>query len=223
MEYEKANSVFLSGKVSKEPEYSHELLGGEKFYEFIMDIARLSGTIDSIPVTISERLLKACKIDLSVGAGVDISGEFRSHNMEEGGRSKLVLSVLCKDISEKYSEEDANVIELVGYICKPPIYRETPFKRQINDILLAVQRPFFKKSDYIPIIAWGRNAAYAVNFHVGDKIAIKGRVQSRKFNKVIEGETLEKTAYEVSVQEITNHEERMDSHVSLKEDVLEMN
>lgn len=223
MEYEKTNSVLLSGRVSKEPSYSHELLGGERFFEFTMDIARLSGNVDSVPVTISERLLKACKLDLSVGAGVDIAGEFRSHNMEDGGRSKLVLSVLCKDITEKSSEQDVNAIELVGYICKPPVYRETPFKRQINDILLAVQRPFFKKSDYIPVIAWGRNASYAANFHVGDKIAIKGRVQSRKFNKVIEGETLEKTAYEVSVQEITNHEERVDSHVSFTESALSLN
>lgn len=221
MDYEKTNSVTLSGTISQKPVFSHQLLGGEAFYDFYLDVARLSGAVDSIPVTISQRLLKSSGIKFEVGTGVSISGEFRSHNLEQEGKSKLLLSVLCKEVAEK-AGEDENCIELTGFICKPPIFRETPFKRQINDILLAVNRPVFKRSDYIPVIAWGRNALYAKNFRVGDMVKIKGRIQSRKFNKVIDGETIEKTAYEVSVQDILQHEEKLDTHISFEEKEMSM-
>lgn len=217
MEYEKTNSVFLSGRVSKAPEFSHELYGGEKFYDFVLDVQRLSGTVDSIPITISERLISLGKFTFQVGEKLDIYGEFRSHNYEENGKSKLLLSVLCKDVAQKSSVSDSNIIELTGFVCKPPIFRETPFKRQINDILLAVNRPFFKKSDYIPLIAWGRNALFAKNFRVGDKISVQGRIQSRKFTKVIDDVSYQKTAYEVSVQDITKYEEKIEAHISLEE------
>ncbi len=217
MEYEKTNSVFLSGTVSKAPEFSHELYGGEKFYDFVLDVQRLSGTVDSIPITISERLISLGKFTFQVGEKLDIYGEFRSHNYEENGKSKLLLSVLCKDVAQKSSVSDSNIIELTGFVCKPPIFRETPFKRQINDILLAVNRPFFKKSDYIPLIAWGRNALFAKNFRVGDKISVQGRIQSRKFTKVIDDVSYQKTAYEVSVQDITKYEEKIEAHISLEE------
>lgn len=221
MDYEKTNSVTLSGTVSQKPAFSHQLMGGESFYDFYLDVARLSGTVDTIPVTISERLLKSSGLNFGVGSQVSINGEFRSHNMEQEGKSKLLLSVLCKDVMGKESE-DENTIELIGYICKPPIFRETPFKRQINDILLAVNRPVFKRSDYIPVIAWGRNALYAKNFRVGDRVRLRGRIQSRKFNKVIDGENIEKTAYEVSVQDILQHEEKLDSHISFEEKGLSL-
>lgn len=217
MEYEKTNSVFLSGTVSKAPEFSHELYGGEKFYDFVLDVQRLSGTVDSIPITISERLISLGKFTFQVGEKLDIYGEFRSHNYEENGKSKLLLSVLCKDVAQKSNVSDSNIIELTGFVCKPPIFRETPFKRQINDILLAVNRPFFKKSDYIPLIAWGRNALFAKNFRVGDKISVQGRIQSRKFTKVIDDVSYQKTAYEVSVQDITKYEEKIEAHISLEE------
>lgn len=218
MEYEKTNSVFLSGTVSQPPKLSHELYGGEKFYVITVDVQRLSGTVDSIPVTVSERLISLGKFKFDVGEKLDIYGEYRSHNQDEkNGKSKLLLSVLCKDVAQKSDEVDANNIELTGYICKPPIYRETPFKRQICDILLAVNRPFFKKSDYIPLIAWGRNALFAKNFMVGDKISIQGRIQSRNFTKIIDEISYEKTAYEVSIQEITKYEEKIDAHISFEE------
>lgn len=218
MEYEKTNSVFLSGTVSQPPKLSHELYGGEKFYVITLDVQRLSGTVDSIPVTVSERLISLGKFKFDVGEKLDIYGEYRSHNQDEkNGKSKLLLSVLCKDVAQKSDEVDANNIELTGYICKPPIYRETPFKRQICDILLAVNRPFFKKSDYIPLIAWGRNALFAKNFMVGDKISIQGRIQSRNFTKIIDEISYEKTAYEVSIQEIIKYEEKIDAHISFEE------
>ncbi len=221
MDYEKTNSVTLSGTVSKAPVFSHQLMGGEKFYDFFLDVARLSGTIDTIPVTISGHLLKFSGLSYDVGAHITLNGEFRSHNLEQDGKSKLMLSVLCKDVCD-ITYVDENSIELTGFVCKPPIFRETPFKRQINDILLAVNRPVFKRSDYIPVIAWGRNALLAKNFRVGDKVSLKGRIQSRKFNKVIGDETVEKTAYEVSVQEITSHEEKLDTHISFEEKEMSM-
>lgn len=221
MDYEKTNSVTLSGVVSKAPAFSHKLIGGEAFYDFYMDVQRLSGNVDTIPVTISDRLLKTSGQSFEVGSPLSVSGEFRSHNLEQEGKSKLLLSVLCKEVSEKTSE-DENSIELTGFICKQPIFRETPFKRQINDILLAVNRPFFKRSDYIPVIAWGRNALFAKNFRVGDKVSLKGRIQSRKFSKVIGDQTLEKTAYEVSVQDILTYEEKIDSHISFEEKELSL-
>lgn len=218
MDYEKTNSVYLSGTVSQSPQFSHELYGGEKFYMFTLDVQRLSGNVDSIPITISERLIALGKFNFNVGEKLDIFGEYRSHNQDEkNGKSKLLLSVLCKDVAAKTDEHDANSIELTGYICKPPIYRETPFKRQICDILLAVNRPFFKKSDYIPLIAWGRNALLAKNFMVGDKITIQGRIQSRNFTKIIDDISYEKIAYEVSIQDITKYEEKIDAHISLQE------
>lgn len=217
MDYEKTNSVLLSGTVSSSPVFSHELYGGEKFFNLVVDVQRLSGVVDSIPVTISEFLMASSKLNFDKGAPIEISGEFRSHNFEENGRSKLILSVFCKDVAERTDNLDVNQIELSGFVCKPPIFRETPFKRQINDILLAVNRPFFKKSDYIPLIAWGRNALFAKNFRVGDKVGIVGRIQSRRYNKVIDDVPYEKTAYEVSIQDITNYEEKIESHLNYDE------
>lgn len=216
METIKTNIVSLSGTITKAPTLSHEILNGEKFYEFMLDIQRLSGAIDTIPVTISERLIQSSKLSFNVGENLLINGEFRSHNQEDNGKSHLILSVLCKEVAPS-SGLDENRIELSGFVCKPPIYRETPFKRQINDILLAVNRPFNKKSDYIPLIVWGRNALMAKNMRVGDQITISGRIQSRKFTKMDGDIALEKTAYEVSVQEILNYEENPSSHVSYDE------
>lgn len=218
MEYEKTNSVYLSGRISQAPKFSHELYGGEKFYVFYFDVQRLSGNVDTLPITISERLMQLQKFAFDCGTKIDVYGEYRSHNQDEkNGKSKLLLSVLCKDVAAKTAEHDCNNIELTGYICKPPIYRETPFKRQICDILLAVNRPFFKKSDYIPLIAWGRNALLAKNFMVGDKISVQGRIQSRIFTKIIDEISYEKTAYEVSIQDISNYQEKIDAHISLQE------
>lgn len=160
MDYEKTNLVVISGKITSEPEFSHEILGGEKFYEFDVEVRRLSGATDTIPVTVSEKIIAAQPEDFKLGRQVEVNGEYRSHNREEEGKSKLLLSVFCKQIGPK-SGADKNIIKLVGYVCKPTIYRITPFNRQISDILLAVNRPVYKKTDYIPVIAWGRNAVFA--------------------------------------------------------------
>ena len=203
MNYEEMNNnrVMLTGKVTEEARFSHEVFG-EGFYEIKLEVPRLSAQTDTLPVTISERLL-SCH-DASVGATLSIIGQFRSYNKLEQERSRLMLTVFARDISESDDEVNPNVIELEGYICKPPLYRTTPFKREICDILLAVNRAY-NKSDYIPCIAWGRNARFVNGLSVGDRISVQGRIQSRDYQKTAEdGTQITKTAYEVSISRVTS-------------------
>lgn len=199
--YLKNNRVFLSGKVSREPQYSHELFG-EGFYEFYLEVKRLSGQTDVLPVTVSERIMNGA--DLTEGALVALSGQFRSYNKLENEHSKLMLTVFVRDfLPYDPDEQNPNVVELNGYICKPPVYRTTPFNREICDVLLAVNRGY-NKSDYIPCIAWGRNARFVRDAEVGVNVIIGGRIQSRKYNKKLPDETIEeRVAYELSVSKIT--------------------
>ena len=153
--------------------------------------------------TISERLIT--NFDLTVGKNVSVEGQFRSYNTYENEKSRLVLTVFAKEIKEREEEIEpsaeniTNEVVLAGYVCKKPIYRKTPFGREISDILLAVNRAY-NKSDYIPCIAWGRNARFCENMEVGTEIKIVGRIQSRMYEKKYEdGRVEQKVAYEVSV------------------------
>ena len=203
------NEVRVAGAVKSEPEFSHELFG-EKFYTLKIDVKRLSDVSDEVFITVSERL---CDIDnLTAGTFICVKGQFRSYNSYESGDNRLVLTVFAKDICHFDEEEskNPNTLFLNGFICKEPVYRTTPFGREITDILLAVNRSY-NKSDYIPIIAWGRNARFAKNLHVGDNVKIWGRIQSRTYQKRIsEEETITKTAYEVSINrmELVEKEEK---------------
>lgn len=193
------NKAFLQGKVDSELVYSHELYG-EGFYEFFLLVPRLSQENDRLPITVSERLIDG--IDLSIGATVAINGQFRSYNKLENERSRLMLTVFVKDFVPVSSEVNPNMVELCGYICKAPIYRTTPFNREICDLLIAVNRAY-NKSDYIPCIAWGRNARFVKNLSVGQRLQISGRVQSREYNKKIDEDIIEvRTAYELSINKI---------------------
>jgi len=193
------NNVMLIGKIIREPEFSHQVFG-EGFYETILQVNRLSDQSDNIPITISERLMQ--DYSLEVGAEIGVAGQFRSYNKMCDGRSKLMLTVFVREIMDDLSDKNPNVIELIGYICKEPIFRTTPFKREICDILVAVNRAY-NKSDYLPCIAWGRNARYASGLSVGTKIAVNGRIQSREYQKVISEEVIEKrVAFEISVNRI---------------------
>ena len=202
--YSENNQLVLVGKVTRDKRFSHEIYG-EKFYIFDLSVPRLSGNADIIPITISERLL--IEESLDVGKNVIIEGQFRSYNSYENERNKLVLTVFAKEIKFAKEEEEfkpskenvSNEVTLTGYICKKPIYRKTPFGREIADLLLAVNRAY-NKSDYIPCIAWGRNARFCENVPVGTEVRIVGRVQSRQYEKKYEDGTSEvKVAYEVSV------------------------
>lgn len=192
------NTATISGTVCSEMEFSHEVYG-EGFYNLYVSVPRLSETNDVLPVTVSERLV--CPGDLKIGDKIFISGQFRSYNNYSEEGSRLVLTVFARDVRilEEDDAKNPNDITLIGYICKPPVYRHTPFGREIADILLAVNRSY-NKSDYIPCIAWGRNARYSESLNVGDKVRIQGRIQSREYRKKLsEDEFVTKTAYEVSI------------------------
>ncbi len=199
------NKAEITGEVLQEPIFSHEIYG-EKFFLFLMDIPRLSGTSDKIKVMVSARLMTDGLI--SVGKRIKVQGQFRSYNSFDEGSTKLILTVFARDISEPDEfEENPNMIYLNGYICKEPIYRTTPFGREITDMLLAVNRTY-NKSDYIPVIAWGRNARFCKGLDIGTNVKIWGRIQSREYQKKLsEEEIITKTAYEISVSRLEAGEE----------------
>ena len=218
--YLENNYLALVGKVTGEKKFSHEIYG-ERFYVFNLEIPRLSGNSDIIPITVSERLIK--EETLQEGKKLLVKGQFRSYNSYENEKNRLILTVFAKDLLElKESEEQedenemvkkdtiTNEVVLIGYICKKPIYRQTPFGREISDLLLAVNRAY-NKSDYIPCIAWGRNARFCQNLEVGSQVKIVGRVQSRSYEKKHEDGTIEnRVAYEVSIGSLEVIEEKND-------------
>lgn len=199
------NKVSLYGKVESPLVYSHTLYG-EVFFEFIISVSRLSGQIDMIPVTVGERLLANKMITL--GDMVFINGQLRSYNKIENNRSKLKLTVFAKNfLDEETPCSNPNSVELIGYLCKEPVYRNTPLNREICDLIIAVNREF-NKSDYIPAIVWGRNARFCRSLNIGMEIHAVGRIQSRQYLKKF-SETESKTliAYEFSISklEVINH------------------
>lgn len=195
------NQASVIGTVEDEMTFSHEIYG-EKFYIFTLSVPRLSEINDHIKIMISERLLDSQNIN--IGDRLEISGQFRSYNNFSGTSNKLILTLFAKDITFFDTDEhkNPNSIYLNGFICKEPIYRTTPFGREITDMLVAVNRTY-NKSDYIPVIAWGRNARYCKNLSVGDNIKIWGRIQSRNYQKHIsEEEIVTRIAYEVSINKL---------------------
>ncbi len=194
------NIVNIMGTVAQECCFSHEVYG-EGFYLFQLDVPRLSDNADRLPVTISDRLID--KELLKEGTILKVKGQLRSYNNYSDKKNRLILTVFARDIEilEEMDEENPNEICLNGFICKAPVYRTTPFGREIADILVAVNRAY-NKSDYIPCIAWGRNARFAGNLEVGTKIRLWGRIQSRTYQKKIGDAVEEKVAYEVSISKI---------------------
>ena len=223
--YLENNYITLVGKVTSDKEFSHEIYG-EKFYVFNLNVPRLSGNADTIPITISERLIEINEV--TIGKVIKIEGQFRSYNSYIDQRSKLILTVFVKTVEildivgqfEPTRETTSNKVTLVGYICKQPVYRTTPFGREIADILLAVNRAY-NKSDYIPCIAWGRNARFCESMPVGTEVKVVGRVQSRAYEKKYDDGTEEtKIAYEVSIanlEVLNKSEEENDVNASSEE------
>ena len=222
------NHLVLVGKVTSEKTYSHEIYG-EKFYIFDLEVPRLSSAVDVIPITVSERLLTS--LNLEIGKKLSIEGQFRSYNSYQNERNKLVLTVFAKDIifeddiderskeDEEVNLEVSNEVVLIGHICKKPIYRKTPFGREIADLLLAVNRAY-SKSDYIPAIAWGRNARFCDHLEVVSQVKAVVRVQSRKYEKKYEdGTVVERVAYEVSISslEVINEEDGENAETEAEE------
>ena len=200
---EKNNKVYVMGEIVSDANFSHEIYG-EGFYEFFVKINRLSGQADVLPITLSERLIQDGMLEK--GKSICAEGQFRSYNKLENGKSRLMLTVFVRELLNEIPDKNPNSILLSGYICKPPIYRTTPFNREIADVLVAVNRAY-NKSDYIPCIAWGRNARFVKNLGVGDRVAISGRIQSREYQKRYSDDDVRTmTAYEVSVSKLATFE-----------------
>ena len=194
------NLVSLSGIISEECVFSHEVYG-EGFYIFKMEVKRLSDNEDILPITVSDRLLDVTS--LKKGMNVCVKGQLRSYNHYSSKKNKLILTTFAREIiMEPDPGQNPNEIFLNGFVCKAPVYRTTPFGREISDLLIAVNRNY-GKSDYIPCIAWGRNAKFAGSLDVGSNVELWGRIQSRAYQKRIDEEmTEERTAYEVSLSKI---------------------
>lgn len=202
------NKIVLAGLVTEEPTFSHEV-HGEKFYRFYLSSSRQSGYCDVLMCTVPEII----KNGISEGNKVKVFGEIRTRNVHEDDKSHLEVTVFVKEVL--LYEKDENNVELDGFICKEPVYRETPFGRQITDLIVASNRERNYKSDYIPCIAWGRNAIRTSEFNVGTRVKVSGRLQSREYNKRLGDETYEvRTAYELSAAMVDAVEESGESNES---------
>lgn len=189
-----ANHIDLIGSLASAPQFSHDN-HGRRFFSFFLEVERLSGTIDRLPVLASEQLLRATTVQ--EGDSLHITGQIRSFNSRTPGRHRLIISVLAEQISVCNEPHD-NLAALTGVICKEPVYRRTPLGREICDVMLAVNRPY-RRADYIPCILWGRTAQEAAAFPVGTTLTLTGRLQSRDYLKLLGSESEQRTAYEVSV------------------------
>lgn len=196
---EETNNVILVGSISNGFSYSHEH-HGEKFYRTEIITTRKSGAIDTIPVIVSDRLVEIGQY--SVQKRYKIEGQLRTYNYHDEEKTRLILYVFVKNIEEvDENVKDQNIITLIGYLCKTPIYRKTPNGREITDTIIAVNR-LYGKSDYLPCICWGRNARFASTFQIGNRVKIVGRVQSREYEKRTDDSVIIKTAFEVSVNNL---------------------
>lgn len=187
------NQVRLRGSLLALPQFSHEN-HGRKFFRFTLEVARLSGTVDLLPVVVEERILN--EVDLSGGSMLTVMGQMRTHNIRENGIRHLLIfvfasQILCED------GEPINEVIIAGPLCKEPTYRRTPLGREICDAMLAVPRAF-RRADYLPCILWGRTAYEISQCHIRDTIRIEGRLQSRIYTKMTERGPEERTAYEIS-------------------------
>ena len=188
------NRIIAVGRLDGELELSHEVMN-EPFYAGTLLVKRLSGAVDRLPVTIPGKLMGLLPEENSQ---LLVTGQVRSYNKVVDGAGRLMVTLFVQSLALSPDNDTLNRVTLTGALCKPPIYRSTPFGREICDMMLAVNRAF-GKSDYIPCIAWGRNAQYASRFSVGDRVRLTGRLQSREYQKLLEnGEYLLRNAYEVS-------------------------
>lgn len=188
-----ANQIILRGNLASKPQFSHEN-HGKRFYRFLLDVPRLSGAVDTLPVIVQEGIL--AQTEVAEQSWITVTGQIRSHNAHTDGRRKLLIfvfaaSLVCED------GEPVNDVLLEGFLCREPTYRRTPLGREICDCMLAVPRPF-QRADYLPCILWGRTAQEAASCHTRDKLILHGRLQSRGYTKLTEDGPEDRTAYEIS-------------------------
>lgn len=187
------NAITLRGTLRNLPEFSHEN-HGKNFYRFSLEVPRLSGTVDVLPVITNEALLN--ELDLSGGSMLTVCGQVRSHNIRENGIRRLMIFVFATGIVAEEGDP-INEVTVSGPLCKEPIYRRTPLGREICDVMLAVPR-IFRRADYLPCILWGRTAQELSECHVRDRVQIFGRLQSRPYTKLTEEGPVDRVAYEIS-------------------------
>lgn len=200
--FEEYNNVKLQGRIISDKILNHEIFG-EKFYKFELEVPRLSDAVDIIPILVSERLL--VNDEMKLNTYIYVEGQYRSYNDQNDSKHRLVLMVFAKSYNKIKGIDltmSQNEILLNGFLCKPPVYRTTPLGREIVDMLVAVNRAY-NKSDYIPVIAWGRNAKFCKDLKIGQNIIVNGRIQSRQYEKKFPDGTLQKRkAYEVSLNKL---------------------
>ena len=187
------NQITLRGTLVSLPQFSHEN-HGRRFFRFLLEVPRLSGAVDTLPVIAEEGILMGT--DLSDGEMMTVAGQIRSHNVRNDGKRHLLIFVfanalLCED------GEPINDVLLEGPLCREPNYRRTPLGREICDVMLAIPRAF-RRADYLPCILWGRTALEVSRCHTRDILQIHGRFQSRVYTKATENGSEERTAYEIS-------------------------
>ena len=192
MEYT-TNQITLRGTLVELPVFSHEN-HGRRFLKFLLEVPRLSGTADILPVIAEENRLG--QLDPWGGSMLTVTGQIRSHNTRSGGSRHLLIFIFAASIVAE-DGEPCNDVVIEGPLCKEPIYRRTPLGREICDAMLAVKRSF-RRADYLPCIFWGRTAEEIALCHTGDCIRIIGRLQSRTYIKHTETGQVERVAYEVS-------------------------
>lgn len=187
------NQITLRGTLASMPQFSHEN-HGRRFFRFFLEVPRLSGTVDTLPIIVQEEILLGT--DLSDGELLTVAGQIRSHNVRSDGKRHLLIFVFANAILCE-NGEPINDVVLEGTICREPTYRRTPLGREICDVMLAIPRAF-RRADYLPCILWGRTALEASRCHTRDILQIRGRLQSRIYTKATENGSEERTAYEIS-------------------------
>ena len=201
-EFMTSNRAVLCGTPLSEPVFSHSARH-ESFYTFPIEVARLSGVSDTLNVLLRESLLP--DVRPSRAGLLEVTGELRSFNNRSGEGNRLVITIFAQELAPPETAEWVNEIELSGAICKAPNYRTTPLGREICDLMLAVSR-HYGRSDYIPCIVWGVNARRAALWSIGTSVHVIGRLQSREYTKNFETGAVRRTAYEVSVSDISAEE-----------------
>lgn len=187
------NTITLRGSLESLPQFSHEN-HGLRFFRFVLEVPRLSGAVDLLPVVAEERLL--AELDPCGGEMLTVTGQIRSHNQRTDGIRRLLIFVFASAIVAE-DGDPINDVVLEGPLCRDPIYRRTPLGREICDVMLAIPRPFHR-ADYLPCILWGRTAQEVAQCHVRDRIRIYGRLQSRVYTKLTDNGPIDRTAYEIS-------------------------
>ncbi len=187
------NQITVRGCLQSLPVFSHEN-HGKQFFRFCLEVPRLSGAVDILPVVASNEVLNC--IDLSGGEMLTVTGQVRSHNDRKDGVRHLLIFIFASCITAE-DGEPMNEVTLEGPLCKEPIFRRTPLGREICDVMLAVPRAF-RRADYLPCILWGRTAKEIAQCHTRERIFVKGRLQSRSYTKQTDSGPVERTAYEIS-------------------------